>query len=110
WCFKNRSLGSVLIAETHRTGRPVVTDNRRVARHSIAAARHKPGSEAKGLANGCNIPQALTIVRGPSGTEGVPRTGLASSQPQERRKNRSLFSRRRHHENCQYCGGRAACR
>jgi hypothetical protein len=47
----------VLIAETHRTGRPVVTDSRRVARHSIAVARHKPASEAKGLANGCNIPQ-----------------------------------------------------
>ena len=49
---------TVLIAETHRTGRPVVTDNRRVARYSIAAARHRPAPKAKGLANACNIPQA----------------------------------------------------
>jgi hypothetical protein len=33
-------------------------DSRRLACHSIAAARHKPGPEDKGLANGRDIPQA----------------------------------------------------
>jgi hypothetical protein len=49
---------TVLNPETHRTGRPVMMNGRRLAGHSIAAARHKPGPEDKGLANGRDIPQA----------------------------------------------------